>query len=116
MFAPRPQRVPVRCPVEFTHEEGVSGEGTVFNVSLGGCAVQSRVSVSDGMLVSLRIVSQEGDYPINVEMARVRWATTNEFGVEFLMVMSKEREKLERILRTAASQSVSTDTTPSQAA
>jgi hypothetical protein len=55
--------------------------------------------VSDGMLVCLRITAQQGSPPIHVEMARVRWATANDFGVEFLMLSRKERDKLDRFMR-----------------
>lgn len=103
MGVPRSQRVLVRCPVNFTHEEGVTGDGVIFNLSLGGCAVQSPVRVSDGMLVSLRIATSEGSQPIQIEMARVRWATTNEFGVEFLMVSGKEHKKVDRFIRDRSS-------------
>ena len=116
MAVPRPPRIPVRCPVEFTHEEGVTGWGTLFSLSLGGCAVQSDTPVSDNMLVTLRLAPSEDSPPIIIEMGRVRWATMQEFGVEFLIVLQKEREKLDWFLRTAASKPASTDTMPSHAA
>src|SRR3954468_10164653 len=116
MAASRPPRIPVRCPVQFTHEEGVTGAGTLFNLSFGGCAVHSTVPVSDGMLITLQFPSRENDPPISIEMARVRWATMQEFGVEFLMVLRKERKKLDRLLRAIASNSIIPDVTPSQAA
>jgi len=116
MEAPRTPRISVRCPLEFTHEEGVTGLGTLFNLSLGGCAVQSDTPVSDNMLVTLRLTPSEGNTPIIIEMGRVRWATMQEFGVEFLIVRQKEREKLEWFLRTAVSKPASTDAMPSQAA
>lgn len=116
MAAPRSPRFSVRCPVEFTHEEGVTGVGTLFNLSLGGCAVRSDTPVSDNMLVTLRFTPSEGGAPIVIEMGRVRWATTQEFGVEFMMVLQKEREKLDQFLRTAVTKPVSTDAMPSQAA
>jgi c-di-GMP-binding flagellar brake protein YcgR len=102
--------------VEFTHEDGVTGKGTLSNVSLGGCAVRSETPVSDAMLVTLRLTPSEGGVPIVIEMGRVRWATTQEFGVEFMMVLQKERKKLDQFLRAAASAPSSTDAMPSQAA
>ena len=116
MAVPRPPRIPFRCPVEFTHEEGVTGLGTLFSLSLGGCAVQSDTPVSDTMLVTFRLALSDGSAPIIIEMGRVRWATTQEFGVESLIVLQKERKKLDWFLRTAVSKPASTDTMPSQAA
>lgn len=116
MAVPRPQRISVHCPVEFTHEEGVTGAGTLCNLSLRGCAVRSDIPVSDNMLVTLRLTPSEGGALIVIEMGRVRWATTKEFGVEFMMVLPKERKKLDQLLRTAVLKPVSTDPMPSQAA
>ncbi len=116
MAVPRSPRIPFRCAVEFTHEEGVTGSGTLFNLSLGGCAVQSDTPVSDNMLVTLRLASSEGSIPISIEMGRVRWATTQEFGVEFLIVLGPEREKLDGFLRTVIAKPASTTPMPSQAA
>jgi len=103
MALARAQRIPVQCEVEFTHEDGVTGQGTVFNLSAGGCAVQSDTSVADNMLVTLRLASSQGGAPIVIELGRVRWATRREFGVEFVMVLSKEQARLDHFLITAAS-------------
>lgn len=49
MSGSRPQRVQVQCPVQFTHEDGVTGLGIMLNVSMGGCAIQSDTPVFDNM-------------------------------------------------------------------
>ena len=116
MAVPRSPRIPFRCPVEFTHEEGVTGSGTLFNLSLGGCAVQSDTPVSDNMLVTLRLAPSEYGIPISIEMGRVRWATTQEFGVEFLIVLEPERVKLDGFLKTVIAKPAPTNPVPSQAA
>ena len=112
----RSPRTPFRCPVDFTHEEGVTGSGTLFNLSLGGCAVQSDTPVSDNMLVTLRLAPSGYDIPISIEMGRVRWATTQEFGVEFLIVLGPEREKLDGFLRTVIAKPALKNPMPSHAA
>lgn len=116
MAVPRSPRTPFRRPVEFTHEEGVTGSGTLFNLSLGGWAAQSNTPVSDNMPVTLRFTPFEGSAPITIEMARVRWATMHEFGVEFSIVYREKREKLDWFLRTAAKKTASTDAMPSKIA
>ena len=116
MAVSRSPRIPFRCPVEFTHEEGITGLGTLFNLSLGGCAVQSGTPVSDNMLVTLRPTPFEGSAPIIIEMGRVRRATMQEFGAEFLIVHRQEREKLDWVLRTTAGKPASTDAMPSKIA
>lgn len=94
-------------PVSFTQEEGESGEGFLVNLSLSGCAVRdtSGVFVAEPMLVSLRIQPDPHSAPISIEMGKVRWAMNDQFGVEFLMVASKDRTRLQRLIRMATASS-----------
>jgi hypothetical protein len=101
MAGSRPQRVQVQCPVQFTHEDGVTGQGIILNLSMGGCAIQSNTPVFDNMLVTMQFTPSEGKPSVTIEMGRVRWATLHEFGVEFLMVLPGERSRLDRFLMTA---------------
>lgn len=113
MSSSRPQRAQVHCAVQFTHEEGVTGQGTMLNVSMGGCAIKSETPVFEGMLVTLQFVPAQGTVPVSIEMGRVQWATLHEFGVEFLMLLSKERARLDRFLMVATR---SSDVPPAAAA
>ncbi len=97
----RPQRIQTALLVSFTHEEGVTGEGMVCNLSLGGCGIRSATSVSDGMLMSLQISLPDTATTIAIEMARVQWVSSEEFGIQFLMMLPKQRKALERFFRTA---------------
>ena len=103
MTTARPQRTHVEYPVQFTHEEGVTGHGTMKNLSPKGCGIVSDLEVFEEMLLTLQFVPGEGAAPITIEMARVRWAARGEFGVEFLMILPKERTRLERLLTAIAS-------------
>ncbi|MCC6140606.1 MAG: PilZ domain-containing protein [Nitrospira sp.] len=105
MASRRLQRIQVQLPVQFTHEDGVTGQGTLLNLSMGGCAIQSDTQVFDAMLVTMRFTPLEGKPPVTIEMGQVCWATLHEFGVKFLMVLPKERARLDRFLMTAMSSS-----------
>lgn len=91
------RRAEVKCTVSFTREDGVSAEGTVYNLSTGGCAIASDVEVPDRTYVSLRITLSDPASPLVVELAKVRWATRREFGAEFLMLQT-EKKHLDRFL------------------
>ena len=101
---PRGEREFVDCPLRFTREDGVSGDGRVFNISIAGCAVRSATRVTEGMYVSLIIDLPGEGPPVWIELARTRWATSEEFGVQFVMLSQKDRRALLRWLVAAASQ------------
>jgi hypothetical protein len=79
------------------------------NLSLNGCAVRSTSSVfvAEPMLISLRLQPDPHSLPISVEMGKVRWAMNDQFGVEFLMLASKDRTRLQLLIRTAMTSSSS---------
>ncbi len=88
----------------------------MVNLSLGGCAIHSDTPVFDDMLVTLQFTPSEDKPPVSIELGRVRWATLHEFGVEFLMILPKERSRLERFLAMALRASGESGTAPSAAA
>lgn len=106
MTSARPPRTHVEFPVQFTHEEGVTGQGIMKNLSPKGCGIVSDLAVFEEMLLTLEFTPAEGAAPIIIEMGRVRWAARGEFGVEFMMILPKERARLERVLATMASAQV----------
>lgn len=88
----------------------------MMNLSLGGCAIHSDTPVFDNMLVTLQFAPSEGTPSISIEMGRVCWATLHEFGVEFLMILPKERSRLERFVAMAVRSSGASGSAPSAAA
>ena len=98
------RRISIDLPVIFsTHHNPDIRQGTVFDVSAGGCAVTSSVSVSPGTGVRLLIRAVELGSPITVQSAAVRWARHGEFGVEFLDLTELDRNRLQRLLNAASS-------------
>lgn len=88
----------------------------MVNLSLGGCAIHSETPVFDDMLITLQFTTSEDKPPVSIEMGRVRWATLHEFGIEFLMILPKERSRLERFLAMAVRASGESGASPSAAA
>ena len=81
----RDVRYQVKCPVAFV-VDGKPGEGTTFNLSRGGCAIETDMFAAVDDPISLQITVSSQPSPIVIELGKVRWSTSREFGVEFMVV------------------------------
>lgn len=93
-----------RCPVTFVLDDAAC-QGTTFNLSRSGCAIESEEMVSQGESVSLQITAPGQPTAICVELGKVCWATRREFGVEFLVILDESKERLNHFLIAMAKQS-----------
>ena len=73
-------------------------EGRILDVSVGGCLVESSVSVKVGDTLQLRIALSEPEPPLRVPCATVRWTKGFQFGVEFMELEETDRVRLTRVL------------------
>lgn len=99
-------RIPVEIPISFStigHTD--IREGTMFDISAGGCAVTSAASVHPGAGVKLLIRATDLVAPIAIQFGTVRWTHHGEFGVEFMSLTDLDRSRLRRLLRVAAPRS-----------
>ena len=103
MMVRKDTRFSIRCPVTCVLEEGPC-EGTMFNLSRGGCAIECEEMVSEGESVSLQIMAPGQPTAIRVELGKVCWATRREFGVEFLVIQGDSKERLNHYLTEVAKQ------------
>ncbi|MBH0208005.1 MAG: PilZ domain-containing protein [Nitrospira sp.] len=95
-------RIPIDLQILFSMTDQTDiRQGTLFDISTGGCAVISGVSMAPGTGVKLLIQATELAVPITVHSAAVRWATHGEFGVEFLRLTDLDRSRLQRLLHVA---------------
>ena len=96
-------RVPVELQVFFSTVGNTDlREGTMFDISAGGCAVTSLMAITPGTGVKLLIRTTDLGSPITIHSAQVRWASHGEFGVEFLNLTELDRSRLGRLLHIAA--------------
>ncbi len=79
-------------------EESVAG--TVSDLSMRGCKVESEASVYIGMYLALDVFLRDQETPLKVDQAAVRWAKGQEFGLEFLTIGSEEEARLRRFIST----------------
>jgi hypothetical protein len=83
----------------FASDEFV-GEGTVVDLGVPGCAVESPVAPSPGDYVCLHILMPGENGSSKVCVAKVRWALQQRFGVEFMTVPDDHQLRLGRLLST----------------
>ena len=93
-------RIPVDLQVYFsTTGNTFIREGTMFDLSAGGCAVASTTSVQSGSAVRILIRATNLGSPITIESAAVRWSEGGEFGVEFMGLSEIDQSRLHRLLQ-----------------
>jgi PilZ domain len=97
----RDVRYPVKCPVAFV-VDGKPGEGAVFNLSRGGCAIETNMYAGVGDPASLQITVSSQPTPITIELGKVRWSTQREFGIEFMVVEPASKRRLDVFLLVVA--------------
>lgn len=83
----------VDYPALFTGDEG-SGHGTVTNLTIAGCEIESHVQFSIGAGLSLRVQAPEARPPIIIALAIVRWKKGDRFGLEFVRFEGRAKEQL----------------------
>jgi hypothetical protein len=89
-------RIPVCYPVIF-QTKWYKDEGEVLNLSVPGCAIESpRCPVHDEY-VCLQLLLPNN--VVRVEVAKVRWAECNRFGLEFLKLTEDHKERLFGLLK-----------------
>ena len=77
----------------------VGGEGVLQDLSHHGCRMKSDISLQPGTELELCFFygSREA-VPIRVDLATVRWAKGQEFGVKFLRLQSHEEARLRHVI------------------
>ncbi len=93
----RERRLFLKCPISFEGKQGVI-QGTLFNLSPGGGAVESDVPVQCGTVLTLRVHLPSLKQPIEVERAEVTWTAGDDFGVQFRHLNPQERERLNHVI------------------
>ena len=83
-------------PVE--SEEHTEGEGTLIELSLGGCRLHSDIPLKIGERYHLILQVAKKPRPIIVEAAVVRWTHENTYGLKFTSMQSIHESRLRELL------------------
>ena len=96
------ERKATRFPVNFSSTfagEQLAGQGTITNVSVGGCSVESTITLTVKSTLGLHINIPDSPRPLEIDQAIVRWACGNMFGLEFERMSQAEADRLERLIQ-----------------
>lgn len=78
----------------YSKGNGPDWNGTAFNLSRGGCAIRGTTPVQKGEHLNMLLFPSTSMSPIEVSLAPVRWATTEQFGVEFVSLSAFDTKRL----------------------
>ncbi len=92
------QRFAIRLPVSFSSDQA-EGTGTVTDISMGGCGLETDAQLSTGALLQLHLRIADQEPPVTVEAAAVRSVRAKFVGVQFLRVRPEEKERLSQFVR-----------------
>ncbi len=100
--------VPPTCVLSFsrfalsiTFNGDTEGEGSIVNLSLKGCKVESDAAVKVGDAMSLILLLPGGEAPATIDLALVRWTHGPCFGLEFISIGTTEVNRLRGFLESA---------------
>ncbi len=96
------ERVLVRYPVAFcpafSGAQAKGAEGTMVNVSIRGCRIESSLPESQGARLRIGFVADAREPPIEVEAAVVRNAVGDCMGLEFFQIRPEEEDRLRQVI------------------
>jgi hypothetical protein len=88
-------RFPVRFRSSFTSLNIVGGDGSIVDLSLRGCRVDSATEVRPGTSLEVRILTSDEEPPLQIQEALVRWSRGRQFGLEFVTLAPEEWARLQ---------------------
>ncbi|HEX5608366.1 MAG TPA: PilZ domain-containing protein [Candidatus Binatia bacterium] len=91
-------RMEISFPVTFFGQD-ISGEGTVINVSMGGCTLRTHTKLETGAILNLSLQISKDVPAVVVEAGVVRGMRAEIAGIEFLLWQQSERERLQLFVR-----------------
>lgn len=98
-------RFPVSMQGTLVHKERFHHTGTVRDLSVKGCRVETGNQPFTGSQVALLLhVPGEPD-PIRINTATVRWSGSSGIGMEFLTVAPPQQDRLDRVIQQLESTS-----------
>ena len=91
-------RLRVQFRTTFSAASKLEGTGTMLDLSLGGCRIESPVTVESGVSLELRIYAPDIEWPLMIEAASVQWVSGQTFGLAFFQIRETEEERLGQVI------------------
>lgn len=91
-------RLRVQFRTTFSASPTLEGTGLMLDLSVGGCRIESSVSVEPGALLELRIYAPDIEWPLMIEAASVQWVSGQTFGLAFFRIKETELHRLGQVI------------------
>jgi hypothetical protein len=91
-------RLRVQFRTTFSASSKLEGAGTILDLSLGGCRIESPVTVEPGVSLELRIYAPDVEWPLMIEAASVQWVSGQIFGLAFFRITESEHQRLGQVI------------------
>ena len=92
-------RFSVSLTSTLVHKNHFRHAGSVRNLSVKGCRVDSIISPFTGMQLTMQLHVPGQPQPILIDNAAVRWSGSGGIGLEFLTVASPHQDRLDRMIQ-----------------
>ena len=93
-------RFPVSFSSTLVHKNNqFNHAGSVLNLSVKGCRVDSIISPFTGMQLAMQLHIPGEVQPIVIDNAAVRWSGSSGIGLEFLTVAPPHQDRLNRMIQ-----------------
>ena len=89
------RRIPLSLRANFGAIPVPKGEGTIIDLSIGGCRIASQTQIPVTTYLGLSI---QVDPLILVDLASVRWVESAQFGVQFLSLQPEHQARLQQLV------------------
>jgi len=88
----------VQFRTTFSGSMKLEGAGNILDLSMGGCRIESPVTVEPGASLELRIYAPDIEWPLMIEAASVQWVSGQTFGLAFFQITETEQQRLGQVI------------------
>jgi hypothetical protein len=92
------RRFRVQFPTTVSDHTKHDGFGVMFDLSLGGCRLESQWTMTLGKTVELRVQVPGLEWPLVIDGAHVQWVKGQLVGLAFVRIRKTEQQRLERVI------------------
>ena len=92
-------RFPVSFSSTLVHKDHFRHAGSVRNLSVKGCRVDSIISPFTGMQLTVQLHIPGEPQPIVIDNATVRWSGSVGIGLEFLTITPPHQDRLDHMIQ-----------------
>ncbi len=95
-------RFPVTIPSTLIQRDRLRYNGSLRDLSVKGCRIESVIRPFTGMQIELSIQPPGEALPITISNAAIRWTGSHGIGVEFLTIAAPHQQRLNHIVEQLA--------------